>query len=222
VLEALKTMPSWNSAELSPEPPPSSALPQGPEVKAAAANRSVNPPSSVPASLDDARLLAGLRRGDEGAFETLYRRHVGPMHGFALRLTSKRAEAEDLTQEVFVRAWESRAAFQSLDHFVHWLRRVMVNSWINRLRKRKELELPTDADGIETTEIEAPPASAPGLRLDLASALASLSPRLRAVALLFDLYGFGHDEIGELLDMTAGASKVQLHRARRRLREMLQ
>jgi len=212
VLEALRMTEPWTEATQSPVPP----------AEAVRLERSGRlAPMDRPVSPEDARLLAGLCRGDELAFEMLYRRHVGLLFGLALCLTSKRAEAEDLTQEVFVRAWENRATFQSLDHFVHWLRRVAVNSWINRLRKRKELELPTDEDGVLTTEIEGPPASAPTVRLDLASALARLTPRLRAVALLFDLYGFGHDEIGEMLDMTPGASKVQLHRARRRLREML-
>lgn len=186
-----------------------------------ASDEAVTPPCS-PVAFDEARLLAGLRRGDESAFEALYRRHVGLLHGLAYRLTSRSSEAEELTQEVFVRAWEHRADFHSVDHFVHWLRRVAVNSWINRLRKRRELELPTDDDGNETTEAQAPPDCAPAIRLDLEAALARLSPRLRAVALLFDLYGYGHEEIGAMLEMTPGACKVQLHRARRRLREMLQ
>jgi RNA polymerase sigma factor (sigma-70 family) len=179
-------------------------------------------PVALPVELEEERLLAALRGGDEAVFAALYRRHVGPLHGLACRLTSRRSEAEELTQEVFVRAWERRADFRSLDHFGHWLRRVAVNSWINRLRKRRELELAVDDDGNPSDEVEAAPTGAPAIRIDLEAALARLSPRLRAVALLFDLYGYGHEEIAAMLEMTPGASKVQLHRARRRLREMLQ
>ncbi|MFN7943323.1 MAG: sigma-70 family RNA polymerase sigma factor [Thermoanaerobaculia bacterium] len=179
--------------------------------------------ATPPAALEDARLLGGLRRGEARAFEALYRRHAGQVFGLALRLTSKRAEAEDLAQEVFTRAWENRGAFQSLEHFVHWLRQVAVRQWINQLRRRRELELDAPGeDGEPAPEPASPPVAAPALRLDLERALAELTPRLRAVLLLFDLYGMRHEEIGELLDMTPGASKVQLHRARRRLREVLQ
>ncbi|MEO8274937.1 MAG: RNA polymerase sigma factor [Thermoanaerobaculia bacterium] len=188
-------------------------------------NPDASPAPALPEIGDDPEeecLLAAFRQGDEAAFETLYRRHVNLLFGFAMRLAAKRSDAEDLTQEVFVRAWENRASFQSLSHLVHWLRRVTVNSWINRLRKRREFELPSDERGEILFEPEAPAACSPVARLDLEAALARLSPRLRAVAVLFDLYGFGHEEIAQFLDMTPGASKVQLHRARRRLRESLQ
>ncbi len=165
------------------------------------------------------RELAAFRRGDERAFEVLYRRHTAMVYGLAYRLSTRRAEAEDLTQEVFLAAWENRSTFQSPVHLLHWLRRVAVNRWLNRMRRRREVEW--DAEEGEGREPEAPATSAPTVRIDLERALALLSPRLRAVVLLFDLYGMAHDEIGEVLDMTTGAAKVQLHRARRRLREIL-
>lgn len=146
----------------------------------------------------------------------------------SLRLTAKRADAEDLTQEVFLAAWENRATFQSPLHLVNWLRRVAVNRWLNRARRRREFELDDDPENLDGVgglgggEPEAPPTSAPTVRVDLERALANLSPRLRAVVVLFDLYGLGHQEIAEELGMTAGASKVQLHRARTKLKELLQ
>jgi RNA polymerase sigma-70 factor (ECF subfamily) len=175
---------------------------------------------------DDAALVAAFRLGDAAAFETLYRRQVGRLYGLAHRLTSRPAEAEELTQEAFVRAWDHRVTFESCEHLARWLRRVVVNCWINDLRRRKrraaggpavDFDAELDAD---LAEAAVPPAP-PGLKLDLERALGALSPRLRAVVALFDLYGCGHDEIAELLDITPGASKVQLHRARTRLREML-
>jgi RNA polymerase sigma-70 factor (ECF subfamily) len=170
---------------------------------------------------DDAWLLARLRRGDEAAFETLYRRQERRVYALALRLSQKPEEAADLTQEVFVKAWEGRAKFESFEHFTRWLRRVLVNDWLNGVRRKKPVELDARGDDESEPEIEAPPLRDSPTRIDLERAIGALSPRLRAVLVLFDVYGHGHDEIGELLEMTPGAAKVQLHRARRRLQEML-
>jgi len=172
---------------------------------------------------DDAWLLARFRRGDEAAFESLYRRQERRIYALALRLSQRPEEAADLTQEVFVKAWEGRAKFESFEHFTRWLRRVVVNDWLNGIRRKRPLELDArrdDDDGAEP-EIEAPPLRDSPARIDLERALAALSPRLRAVLVLFDIYGHGHDEIAGLLEMTPGAAKVQLHRARRKLQEML-
>jgi RNA polymerase sigma-70 factor (ECF subfamily) len=177
-----------------------------------------------PAELEDERLVRALRRGDAAAFETLYRRHCAVLYGLAFNLTRRASEAEELTQETFVRAWQHRDGFRSVAHFGRWLKRVAVNEWISRLRRDVvaarlgDDDPPVDlSDGGPVT-----PAGAPGLALDLARAVAALPPRLRAVLLLFDLYGLRHDEIAAALEMTPGACKVQLHRARSRMREMLQ
>ena len=172
---------------------------------------------------DDAWLLARFRRGDEAAFESLYRRQERRIYALALRLSQRPEEAADLTQEVFVKACEVLANFESFEHFSRWLRRVVVNDWLNGLRRKRPLELDArrdDDDGAEP-EIEAPPLRDSPARIDLERALAALSPRLRAVLVLFDVYGHGHDEIAALLEMTPGAAKVQLHRARRKLQEIL-
>jgi RNA polymerase sigma-70 factor (ECF subfamily) len=171
---------------------------------------------------DEAWILARLRRGDEAAFETVYRRQERKLYAFALRLSQRTDEAADLTQEVFVKAWENRSRFESLEHLARWLRRVLMNDWINKLRRTRPLELDAPDDEGRGREVEAPRTRDSPVRLDLEKAIAALSPRLRAVFLLFDVHGHGHDEIAELMQMTAGASKVQLHRARKRLQELLQ
>jgi RNA polymerase sigma-70 factor (ECF subfamily) len=168
------------------------------------------------------RLVADLRRGDAGAFEALYRQLVAWVFGLAVRLAHDRNEAEELTQEVFVRVWEARSRFDSALHLRNWLRRVTVNHWIDRARRNRNVSLDDEGPGAAAaTGALAVPAATPGARLDLERALGLLSPRLRAVLVLFDIYGLDHAEIGATLGMTAGASKVQLHRARRRLRELL-
>ena len=164
-------------------------------------------------------LVAAVREGDATAFEGLYRQLVRGVFGLALRLAHDRTEAEELTQEVFVRAWEGRARFLSAAHLRNWLRRVTVNEWINRARKHKAV--PFDDEGEGPGARIAAHSAPPGIRLDLERALGLLSPRLRGVLVLFDVYGLDHAEIAATMGMTAAASKVQLHRARRRLRELM-
>jgi RNA polymerase sigma-70 factor, ECF subfamily len=179
------------------------------------------PEPRPPAEPAEARLVARLRDGDSAAFEALYRTHLRPLYALALRLTCRPAEAEELTQEVFVRAWEARETFESPSHLKRWLRRVTLNEWINRIRRHRPLGLDDESSVADEAAVVAARPGAPILRVDLERALALLSPRLRAVLLLFDLYGLDHTEIGGLMGMTVGASKVQLHRARRRLRELM-
>lgn len=181
------------------------------------------PPTADAAELEQARLLAAVRRGDEGAFEALYRHHVGAVLGLARRLTGGRGDAEELVQEAFARAWEHRRELRSPLHLKRWLRRVTVNLWINEVRRNQHGDRRPDRAEPEAADAVAPTPPRPaGLRLDLERALATLTPRLRAVVVLFDLYGLRHEEIAEAMEMTPGASKVQLHRARTRLREMLE
>lgn len=178
-------------------------------------------PNFVALVPEEDRLLAAFAAGQAAAFETLYRRHAAAVHGLAYRLSGRRSEAEELTQEVFVRAWQHREGFQSVAHLASWLRRVAVNLWINELRRVHPESLAEDADGESRPEPPDNRPGAPGLRLDLERALSRMPPRLRAVLLLHDLYGLRHEEISHCLDITRGASTVQLHRARTRLKELL-
>ena len=173
-----------------------------------------------PVELADVRLVRALRQGDAAAFETIYRRCVPAVYGLARHLCGRPDEAEDLVQEVFVRAWAHRDDFQSLEHLKRWLRKVALNTWISRQTRGREPSLDELAvTGFEPVSPDPPPGTA---GMDVRRALAALPPALRAVVVLFDLYGLRHDEIAELVGVTAGTSKVQLHRARQRLKEWLQ
>lgn len=183
----------------------------------ALATRGMLPAAADSADFEEARWIAALRRGDPEAFERLYRRRVDALYGLAWRLTADVGQAEELVQEVFVRAWEHRERFNNGEHFVRWLRQVAIHTWINQLRRAR----PEAFDDEGESDLPAAPAPAHGVRLDVQRALAALPPRLRAVVVLFDIYGLRHDEISDLLRISVGASKVQLHRARRRLKEML-
>ena len=157
--------------------------------------------------------------GDRGAFERIYRRHVGRVHGLAWRLMG-RDEAEEITQDVFVRAWERLATFRGEAAFGTWLYRLAVNvimtrrAWLGTRRARYI----ADEVALETAPAR-PAATDAGLDFD--SAIGKLPPGARAVFVLHDVEGYRHEEIAALLDVTTGTTKAQLHRARMMLRRHL-
>jgi RNA polymerase sigma-70 factor (ECF subfamily) len=157
--------------------------------------------------------------GDRRAFERLYRRHVARVHGLAWRLMG-RDDAEEVTQDVFVRAWERLATFRGEAAFGTWLYRLAVNLILSRrawLGTRRSRFIADDAV-LETTPAR-PAATEAGL--DFEAAIGKLPPGARTVFVLHDVEGYRHEEIAELLEVTSGTSKAQLHRARMILRRHL-
>lgn len=168
----------------------------------------------------DRALVEAAAGGDVSAFERLYRRHVGRVHGTLLRLAAQRAQAEDWTQDTFVRAWQKLPGFRFESAFGSWLYRLAVNTALMGLRAAAaRVQGVAGEDALQSVP-EAEPA-APGLRLDLAQAVARLPPRARAVLVLHDVEGWTHEEIGAELGIAVGTSKAQLHRARQCLRRWL-
>lgn len=180
--------------------------------------------SAEPAnSADERAVVAAAARGDVPAFEALYRRHCGRVHGVVTRLVGGHgARAEDLTQETFVRAWQALPAFRFESAFSTWLHRLAVNTALMDLRSRRSR--PHDQGDDEAMEFVGTRDSAghvTALGLDLERAVASLPPRARAVLVLYDIEGWKHEEIAAELGMAVGSSKAQLHRARGLLRKRL-
>lgn len=160
--------------------------------------------------------------GDRRAFERLYRDHVDRVFTLCARMTADRALAEELTQDVFVRAWEKLALFRGESSFGTWLHRLTVNLVLNHREAdgRRKRHLAVDDTGDACAQVPAR-AAAPGDRMDLERAIAALPPGARRVFVLHDVEGYTHEEIGTLLGITDGGSKAQLHRARLLLREAL-
>jgi len=150
----------------------------------------------------------------------LYRENVGRVHALCLRMARDRSEADELTQETFVRVWERLGSFRGDSAFSTWLHRVTVNVVIAELRRRGRWR-----DRFTSAQAEdfgaAQPAFSAGGDLDLERAIARLSPQARLVFLLHDVEGYQHGEIAELLGLAVGTSKAHLHRARGLLREDL-
>ena len=164
--------------------------------------------------------IARFREGDAEAFEELYRRHSGAVFALSWRLTADRGLAEEMTQEVFFRAWQHRQSIKTADHLRGWLRRVAVNLRRSALRTlyRRGPSVSLDANEQEPAS---PSEAPPGLRSELERAVASLPKGAREVLVLHDIYGYRHTEIAEMLDLAAGTCRAHLHRARRKLQKVL-
>ena len=163
----------------------------------------------------DARRAA---TGDEAAFERLYRRHVARIHTLARRMAGPDA-ADDLTQDVFVRAWDKLATFRGESAFGTWLHRLAVNVILSRHRSNKHERTWVVDD--EAALAAAPATIHPATRMDLDAAIARLPEGARKVFVLHDVEGWTHEEIAEQMGLVPGTSKSQLSRARAALRRML-
>ena len=165
---------------------------------------------------DDARRAA---EGDSDAFERLYRENVARIHSLARRMAGGDV-ADDLTQEVFLRAWRKLHTFRGDASFSTWLHRLAINLILSRrerIRKREERQV----TGQAVWETMRGPRRTPGLAVDFEAAVERLPEGAREVFVLYDVEGYTHREVGDLLGISEGTSKSQLHRARMILREHL-
>lgn len=167
-------------------------------------------------------LVARACDGDEDAFGDLYRAHAGRIYALCLRLETDAARAEELTQDVFVHAWERLRTFRGESTFGTWLHRLAVNVVLTSRRsawRRTRRVITAEDPAVFERAMEHP---GPGLRLDLDQAIAALPAGARAIFVLHDVEGYQHGEIAALMGVAEGTSKTQLFRARRLLRKALE
>lgn len=169
---------------------------------------------------DEAVDVALAASGNGHAFERLYRSHVARVHSLARRMTGPE-HADELTQDVFVRAWEKLGTFRGEAAFGTWLHRLAVNLILSR-RSRFGVERSRFDGEDETLGLLPAAAPRPELMIDFERAIARLPEGARQVFVLHDVEGYRHDEIGELMGIAVGTSKAQLHRARMLLRSHLE
>jgi RNA polymerase sigma-70 factor (ECF subfamily) len=183
------------------------------------------------AAISEKEDIALAQQGDPLAFERIYCLHSARVYALCLRMVGNTAEAEDLTQEAFLMVLRKIRTFRGESAFSTWLHRIAVNLVLMRLRKKTSLETalgqsseqdinrshPLDelaaADLFLTSSLD---------RLHLERALKQLHPFQRLVVVLHDIQGYKHTEIAKMLDWSIGNSKSRLHRARARLRKLLQ
>jgi RNA polymerase sigma-70 factor (ECF subfamily) len=173
----------------------------------------------------DFELTQAASEGDMSAFEQLYERHNRRVYSLCLRMTSNTAEAEDLTQEVFIQLFRKTGSFRGESAFTTWLHRLTVNQVLMHFRKRGvKMEQTTD-DGetpIQIVKGTENPNSMPIVdRIALDKAIAQLPPGYRTVFILHDIEGHEHEEVARMIGVSVGTSKSQLHKARMKLRGLL-
>jgi RNA polymerase sigma-70 factor (ECF subfamily) len=179
-------------------------------------------------SLKEAIRLA--QQGDASAFETIYQMHSRRVYALCLRMVGDAVEAEDLTQEAFLQLFRKIHTFRGESAFSSWLHRLTANIVLMRFRKKRpitvsldEVVRPDDEKERSAFEIGAPDLRLTGLfdRVNLHTALAQLPEGYKSMFLLHDVHGYEHNEIATMLGCSVGNSKSQLHKARKRLRELL-
>ncbi len=168
---------------------------------------------------DERTLIRQAQHSDARAFEALYKLHIARVYGVCLRMTGNVSEAEDCAQEAFIQAWKKLQKFRGDSAFSTWLHRIAVNSVLGRMRKSKR-----EQERIMVVADDEPPRLETGdsgeLR-DLSDAVERLPEGARNVFVLHAVYGYSHEETGEMLGIATGTSKAQLHRAKRLLVQQL-
>lgn len=175
--------------------------------------------------LGETALVGAARRGEEDAFEKIFLLHKDRVFSICLRMTGSHFDAEDLLQESFVLAFKNIAGFRGDSSFSTWLYRITVNVVVDFLRKRHPRLIMAAGEPLEH-EIAIHPIRDRGRdwtleRLRLEHAIARLPPGYRSVLVLHDVEGYNHEEIAQCVGTSTGTSKSQLHKARKRLRELL-
>ena len=174
----------------------------------------------------DFELAQRSAKGDMGAFQELYERHNRRVYSLCLRMTGNVVEAEDLAQEVFIQLFRKIGSFRGESAFTTWLHRLTVNQVLMHFRKRSvKSELTTDdgemPDSIDPDTLN--PEAMPIVdRISLETAIAQLPPGYRTAFVLHDVEGYEHEEIARILGCSPGTSKSQLHKARLKLRKLIQ
>jgi RNA polymerase sigma factor (sigma-70 family) len=182
-------------------------------------------------SWSDAETIRLAQQGDPAAFERIYRLHSRRIHLLCLRMVRSPSEAEDLTQEAFLQLFRKLHTFRGESQFSSWLYRLVINTVLMRFRKEKQgtisLEDLAEPDreriGGQDVKLGRPDARLSSAidRISLERAVAQLPDGCRMMFILHDVLGYEHAEIAEIVECSVGNTKSQLHRARRRLRELL-
>jgi RNA polymerase sigma-70 factor, ECF subfamily len=195
------------------------------EAKPAVEGRQRKPDSSL---FSETLRLA--QQGDASAFEEIYRLHSRRVYSLCLRMLGNPVEAEDLAQEAFLQLFRKIHTFRGESAFSSWLHRLTANVVLMSFRKKKavvasldEMTPINDEDSVPRWEIASLDMRLVGVfdRVNLQTALEQLPEGYKRMFLLHDVHGYEHNEIAKILHCSVGNSKSQLHKARKRLRELL-
>mgnify|MGYP005820731773 CR=1 FL=1 len=178
----------------------------------------------------DEQVIRSAQIGDVEALSSIYELHRRRIYNLCFRMLRDRADAEDLTQDVFVQVFRKIDTFRGQSAFSTWLHRLAVNMALMEIRSRKTgkynvvpLEFQNQDDEVTHEQFgrEDDDLRSCVDRITLETALAELPPGYRIVFSLHDVHGYEHQEIAEILSCSIGNCKSQLHKARLKLRKLL-
>ena len=187
--------------------------------------------SQQPRALTEPEAIRLAQAGDAAAFEFLYGLHGRRVYALCLRMVGNPSDAEDPMQEAFLQLFRKIGTFRGESAFSTWLHRMTVNVVLMRLRKRslpvsslEETTEPDEETGGPRKDIGAPDLKLSGAvdRVNLERSIDKLPPGYRTVFVLHDVQGYEHNEIAGIMGCSVGNSKSQLHKARTKLRDLLQ
>jgi RNA polymerase sigma-70 factor, ECF subfamily len=179
--------------------------------------------------LNEGEVITRAQQGDADAFEYLYKANCKLVYSLCLRMLKNAAEAEDLTQQVFLQLFRKIGTFRGDSRFSTWLHRISVNAVLMHLRRKRPPENLVESledcgrDGSDPIEQTVAVTTAPSVidRLNLKRAIRKLPAGYKRFFLLHDVFGYRHGEIAELLGCSISCSQSQLHKARKSLRRLL-
>jgi RNA polymerase sigma-70 factor, ECF subfamily len=174
-------------------------------------------------------LVAAAKRGDKGAFEALVQRYRKRIFALALHITGSSSEADDITQEIFLKAYRCLGTFEGRSQFFTWVYRMTVNRALNARRDRaRRGEDALDGDPRVELAIAVDARSNPGRAAELRQtyhrllrALDSLPADMRATVILVSLQGMSHGEVAIVQNVSEGTIAWRMHEARRKLNEAM-
>jgi RNA polymerase sigma-70 factor (ECF subfamily) len=188
----------------------------------------MNPKRSDPLP-NEADSIARAQEGDKEAYRVLVEGYKDRLFGVVVSLVKKREQAEDLIQEIFIKAYFALPSFEGQSAFYTWLFRIASNHCLDYLRKRQPLEISLDGTVDEDGEMarvesfEAPDTERPEASLEeqgaMAGLLASLEPEQRLILTLRELEGYSYEELADLLNCGVNTIKSRLNRAREALKQ---
>ncbi|MBA2493963.1 MAG: RNA polymerase sigma factor [Acidobacteria bacterium] len=177
-------------------------------------------------SAKDFELTQLAAKGNMTAFEEVYNRHHRRVYSICLRMLQNTTEAEDLTQDVFIQLHRKIGSFRGDSAFTTWLHRLTVNQVLMHFRKRNVKFEKTTEEGETPVQVVSGtqnPRKMPVVdKIAIENAIEKLPNGYRNVFVLHDVEGYEHEEVARILGCSVGTSKSQLHKARLKLRKLLQ
>jgi len=160
-------------------------------------------------------IINGCLNGNRRDQELLYRRHAPKLYAVCLQYSGNDEEARDILQEGFIKIFENLIHYKYEGSFEGWMRRIIVNTALEKYRSRHNLYRVDDIDQIPELDAEPDSEDYSGLDAeDLMEIIRELPPKYRMVFNLFAIEGYSHKEIGQMVNITEGTSKSNLARAR--------